>query len=211
MLLIGQYDSPFVRRVAIALRIYGVAFDHAPWSGFGDVEKIAAHNPLRRVPTLVMDDGVVMVDSLAILEVIDDLVGPERAVLARKGPDLRDHLRLSVFAAGVADKAVSLVYEKAFREGLPMWVERCRSQVGDTLTMLEAERAGRSTPWLFGETMSHADVILATMFKFVSESLDGAFDMGSFKALTAHSERCEALEVFVSCYQPYRLAMPGED
>ena len=55
MMLIGQYDSPFVRRVGIALTTYGLAFEHAPWSTFGDADKIAKHNPLRRVPTLVMD------------------------------------------------------------------------------------------------------------------------------------------------------------
>ena len=40
MILIGQYDSPFVRRVAITLKIYGLAYDHRPWSVWGDAEKI---------------------------------------------------------------------------------------------------------------------------------------------------------------------------
>ena len=57
MFLIGQYDSPFVRRTAIALRLYGIAFEHKPWSTFGDAETIAPYNPLRRVPTLVLDSG----------------------------------------------------------------------------------------------------------------------------------------------------------
>jgi len=52
MFLIGQYDSPFVRRVAIAMRFYGIAYEHRPWSTFGDADKIAPYNPLRRVPTL---------------------------------------------------------------------------------------------------------------------------------------------------------------
>jgi glutathione S-transferase len=57
MILIGQFDSPFVRRVAIAMRLYGIAFEHKPWSTFGDADKIAAYNPLRRVPTLVLEIG----------------------------------------------------------------------------------------------------------------------------------------------------------
>ena len=48
MILIGQYDSPFVRRVAIAMRLYGMEFEHRPWSVFGDAEKIAQYNPLMR-------------------------------------------------------------------------------------------------------------------------------------------------------------------
>ncbi len=62
MFLIGQYDSPFVRRVAIALRLYGLAFEHKPWSTFGDAETIAPYNPLRRVPTLVLDDGEALIE-----------------------------------------------------------------------------------------------------------------------------------------------------
>ena len=55
MMLIGQYDSPFVRRVAIALRLYELPFEHQPWSTFSDADKIAAYKPLRRVPTLVLE------------------------------------------------------------------------------------------------------------------------------------------------------------
>ena len=63
MILIGQYDSPFVRRVAIAFRLYAMAYEHRPWSTFGDAERIAQYNPLRRVPALVLDDGEVLIES----------------------------------------------------------------------------------------------------------------------------------------------------
>jgi glutathione S-transferase len=84
MILIGQFDSPFVRRVGIALRLYDLPFEHRPWSTFGDADKIAPYNPLRRVPTLVLDDGEVLIESTAIL----------------------------ALATGLGDKAVSLVYER---------------------------------------------------------------------------------------------------
>ena len=57
MILIGQYDSPFVRRVGIAMTLYGLVFEHRPWSVFGDAEKIRAFSPLTRVPTLVLEGG----------------------------------------------------------------------------------------------------------------------------------------------------------
>src|SRR5437879_13047557 len=85
MILIGQYDSPFVRRVAIAMRRYGMDYEHRPWSVFADAEKIAAHNPLRRVPTLILDDGEVLVDSWGIVDALDEAVGPERALLRARG------------------------------------------------------------------------------------------------------------------------------
>jgi glutathione S-transferase len=208
VLLIGQYDSPFVRRVAVALGLYGVAYEHAPWSTFGDADRIAEFNSLRRVPTMVFDDGFSLMDSGSILEIID--AGQKDAFLDRKGPDRRDLLRLCALAGGVADKGVSLLYEKAFREGLPMWVQRCRTQVGEGLEALEAERAARTETWLFGETISHADILMATTYRLLTEALDGAFDMAGFAALTAHSERCEAMPEFSAVYQPYMLTRPPE-
>src|SRR3982074_2935714 len=86
MILIGQFDSPFVRRVAIALRLYDLPFEHRPWSTFGDADKIAPYNPLRRVPTLVLDDGEVLVESTAILDHLDETAGPSRALIQEKGP-----------------------------------------------------------------------------------------------------------------------------
>ena len=116
MFLIGQYDSPFVRRTAIALRLYGLSFEHKPWSTFGDAEKVAAYNPVRRVPTLVLDDGEALIESGAILDHLDELVGPERAMIARSGPERRRHLRITALATGLADKSVSLVYERVLRK-----------------------------------------------------------------------------------------------
>ncbi len=63
MILIGQYDSPFVRRVAIAMRLYGLPFEHKPWSTFGDRDRLAEFNPLSRVPTLVLDNGEVAIEA----------------------------------------------------------------------------------------------------------------------------------------------------
>ena len=72
VILIGQYDSPFVRRVGVALHTYGMTYDHWPWSTFGDADKLARYNPLRRVPTLVLEDGQVLIESSAILDFLDE-------------------------------------------------------------------------------------------------------------------------------------------
>ena len=116
MILIGQYDSPFVRRVAIALRLYGLAFEHQPWSTFADADKIAPFNPLRRVPTLVLDGGEALIESTAILDYLDELVGPQKAMIAARGPQRRHALKICALATGLGDKAVSLVYERVLRK-----------------------------------------------------------------------------------------------
>ena len=211
MMLIGQYDSPFVRRVAVALKTYGFAYEHNKASVWGHSEEIAKYNPLRRVPTLVMDDRSVFMDSAAILAVLDDMVGPERASLARRGQDGRDLLRIAALASGVADKGVSLLYERVLREtAFPLWVDRCKLQIRETLDLLEAERQLRPTPWLFDEALSHADVMVATMLSFISEALAGEFEWSRWPALAAHAAAAEALAPFREARQPYRLVKPGE-
>ena len=207
MFLIGQYDSPFVRRVAIALRLYGLAFEHRPWSTFGDADKIAPYNPLRRVPTLVLDDGEALIESMIILDYLDDLVGPDKAMLPRVGAERRKHLRICALASGLGDKAVSLLYERVLRkEQLALWVERCQAQIGDVLKVLEAERAKVTTPYWLGDRIGHADVAVACVVRFTGEAHPQLFDASRYPALSAHAERCEALAPFKEIVQP--LALP---
>jgi glutathione S-transferase len=211
MQLIGQYDSPFVRRVAIALDLYGMAFEQQPWSVFRDADRLAAINPLIRVPTLVMDDGAVFTDSAAILAVLDDMVGPEKALIAATGPDRREAFRLMAMASGAADKAVSLVYEANLRESqLASWVERCRAQVAGAFDLLEAARARRKDMWLFGDDIGHADIILGTVTGFVGQALGDVFPLSNWPALAAHSARCEALAPFKAYRQDFRIAAPAQ-
>ena len=162
MILIGQYDSPFVRRVAIALRLYGLPFEHRPWSTFGDADKIAPFNPLRRVPTLVLDGGEALIESTAILDYLDELAGPEKATIAADGPERRHALKICALATGLGDKAVSLLYERVLRKDKSkVWVERCETQIGGVLDVLEKERAHVATPFWFGTRIGHADIAVA--------------------------------------------------
>jgi glutathione S-transferase len=207
MFLIGQYDSPFVRRVAIALRLYGLAFEHKPWSTFGDADRIAPYNPLRRVPTLVLDDGEALIESTIILDYLDELVGVEKAMLPRSGLERRRHLRICALATGLGDKAVSLLYERVLRkEQLALWVARCQAQIADVLAVLEAERAKVTTPYWLGTRIGHADIAVACVVRFTREAHPQLFDAASYPALAAHADRCEALAPFQEIVQP--LAPP---
>ena len=85
MILIGMFDSPFVRRVAVSLRLLEVPFEHRNWSVDRDFELIRQFNPLGRVPALVQPDGETLIDSSAILDFLDDSAGPERALLPASG------------------------------------------------------------------------------------------------------------------------------
>ena len=206
MILIGQYDSPFVRRVAIALRLYGLPFEHRPWSTFGEGDKIAPYNPLRRVPTLVLDGGEALIESTAILDYLDELAGPDKAMIAARGPERRHALKLCALATGLGDKAVSLLYERVLRKGQPskIWVERCEAQIGGVLDVLEKERAGTTTPYWFGTRIGHADIAVACVLRFTSEAHPALLDAARYPALSVHAASCEALPAFTEIVQPLK-------
>jgi len=205
MILLGQYDSPFVRRVAITLRYYGLPFEHRPWSVWGDADKIARYNPLRRVPTLLLDDGGALVETFAILDHVDELASftGARALVPRSGTARRDILRIAALAGGVADKAVTLLYSALeLMQPSPTWSERCRTQIVESLAFLETERAARTSAYWFGETLSHADIALACSYRFTLEAHPGLIERERFPNLTAQAERCEALPEFQAVYLP---------
>jgi glutathione S-transferase len=203
MILIGQYDSPFVRRVAITLHHYALPFEHRPWSVWADAEKLAVFNPLRRVPTLLLDDRSVLVETFAIIDSLDEWVGRERALLPASGPVRRDGLRIAALASGVADKAVTLLYSSLdLVKASTLWSERCRAQILDTLSVLEADRTARTTPYWLGESLSHADIALAAAYRFCREAHPTLFQPSKFPGLTAQAGRCEALPEFQRVYLP---------
>jgi glutathione S-transferase len=211
MILIGQYDSPFVRRVAIAMRLYGLGFEHRPWSTFGQGDEIAAFNPLRRVPTLVLDDGEALIESTAILDYLDEIAGADKAMIARTGPQRRQCLKICALATGLADKAVSLLYERVLRKNQQskIWVERCETQIVAVLDVLEKARAKVASPYWFGEKISHADVAVACVLRFTAEAHRQLFGPARYPALGAHAARCEALATFKEIVQP--LIPPSGD
>ncbi|MBV8681768.1 MAG: glutathione S-transferase family protein [Caulobacteraceae bacterium] len=202
MILIGQYDSPFVRRVAVALRLYGIAYEYRPWSTFGDGDRIAQFNPLRRVPTLVLDGGEALIDSFAILDHLDELAGPSRALIASSGPERRAALRVCALATGLCDKMVSLVYERALHETVsPAWTVRCEIQIGDVLEALENECARRAGAFWFGDRLGHPDIAVACALRFLDDAHPGLASRNRRPALADHAARCEAIEAFAAVSQ----------
>ena len=204
MILIGQYDSPFVRRVAVAMNLYGLAYEHWPWSVFGDAHRLAAYNPLRRVPTLLLDDGEVLIESMAILDHLDSQVEPAHRLISSAGSDRRAALRFCALATGLCDKLVSLVYERVLHEQeSEVWIARCTKQVADVLVALEQDCATLGSPYWFGSAPGHADVAMACAMRLLAEAHPDVHAAGAWPALTAHSSRCEALPAFSNVVQRF--------
>jgi maleylpyruvate isomerase len=75
MKLIGYFRSSAAFRVRIALNLKGIAVDHASRHlrrGEQRAPDYAAINPQKLVPTLVLDSGEVLTQSMAILEYLEE-------------------------------------------------------------------------------------------------------------------------------------------
>jgi glutathione S-transferase len=117
-------------------------------------------------------------------------------------------LHVCALATGLADKAVSLLYERVLRgEESKRWVERCRAQIAGVLAVLESERAKITTRYWFGDQLSHADIAVACVVRFTREAHAGLFDAARYPSLDSHAATCEALRPFQEIVQP--LAPPN--
>jgi glutathione S-transferase len=207
MLLIGMFDSPFVRRVAVSMKLLGFAFEHANWSVGKDQARIRRYSPLGRVPTLVLEDGEVLIESAAILDHLDSLVGPDRALVPITGAARREVLQLMALAIGAAEKGRELIYERIARPPQKRhepWEERCRSQMHGAFGEIERRHLQRPGRWLVGEHLTQADITLTCAWTFLHEAL--ALDEGPYPSLTALADRCEALPEFVATHMPWFAA-----
>jgi glutathione S-transferase len=198
MILIGQYDSPFVRRVGIALRLYGMPFEHNPLSSFRDAAALQAVNPLMRVPTLLLDNGEALVDSVTILDHLDEVAG-NAALLPRSGAARRGALRYMALALGVADKGVALFYERRMHAQVAdAWEARILSQITATLAVVDQSLKGE---W-FASAMTHADIAMACCWRFLSEA-HPSMGLWAYPALADHAGRMEKMAVFRDTYQAF--------
>ncbi len=206
MVLIGMYDSPFVRRVAVTLNLLGLPYEHRNWSVGRDFDLIREFNPLGRVPTLVLDDGEALIESAAILDHLDELAGPERALLPPSGETRRAALNIMAIATGAAEKGALQVYETAFRPEAKRheaWVERCAAQMHGALGELERRAKAAGAVWLVGDRLSQADVTATCAFTYLCEAVGCERGPHVYPALAALSAHCEAMPEFRSVIAPF--------
>lgn len=200
MRLIGSATSPYVRRVEVTLRLLDVPFDRDVLSTFVDHERFAAINPVLKAPTLVTDDGVVLMDSTLILEHVERVSPPARPLSPSTLIDHARHQRLLGLALAGCDKTVALVYERtqrpAERQHQP-WIDRIRDQAGAALSLLDHELRPASE-WLFGDAPMQADVTAAIVWAFMRKMAPEVRTEHDCPALAEFARRAERHPAFRS-------------
>ncbi len=207
MRLIGNFLSPYVRRVAVSLNALGMPFEMEELYVFKNPEAVREHNPVVRIPTLILDDGEVLVESYAILDAIDQMVGPKRCLTPASGKERRDVMKVTALAVASMEKAQWAFYEGRFRPKEKIhqpWIEHNERQALGGLGHLDtlAEQAGRDG-WLAGtEGMSQADITGATAYSFTRAVRPDLKIEDKVPHLAGFAERCEAMDAFRSAPLP---------
>jgi glutathione S-transferase len=197
MILIGQYDSPFTRRVGITLRHYALEFEHNPWSVFGNADDLAKINPLIRVPTLVLDSGEALIETAAIIDYLDSLVAPEKRLLSQQQTERYRTQNIVSMASGVSDMAVRLFYEQRLHDTpSDYYVKRLTRQLEQTLAVLDAKPASEGA-------MTQADIAITCMFRHLSECHPSIAGKGRYPSLEKHCAEYEAMPIFIEISQPF--------
>lgn len=200
MRLIGMLDSPYVRRCAISMKLMDVPFEHQSLSVFRTFDQFRAVNPVVKAPTLVCDDGAVLMDSTLILDYVEGRVIPERRLMPAEGAARREALRLHGLALAACEKCVQIVYEHNQRpedKRHEPWLERVTGQANAAFQELERS-AERANPWLQGEVLNASDVMVAVAWRFGQYYCEKQVAAALYPLLAAHSERAEALPEFIS-------------
>jgi glutathione S-transferase len=199
MKLIGRYDSPFVRRVGVSLHVLGLSFDHLPLSPFSQADEFRTHASIGRMPALILDDGETLIESGAILDYLDEVVGPASALIPSHGTQRRKALKLLGCATAACDKAVAINYERRRPANLIYddWIKRCRSQLVAALVELESTRL----QLVQDQPLRQIEITTGCAIGYIKRVEPDAFDVARYPSLERLTLACEARAAFSVCPQ----------
>lgn len=199
MKLVGMLDSPYVRRVAISLQLLGLDFEHQSLSVFRGFDAFSRINPVVKAPTLVCDDGTVLMDSTLILDHAEALARP-RSLMPAPLAERTRALRLIGLALAACEKNVQIFYERTLRppeSRHPPWVERATGQLRSAYAELERELA-RAPLSASRSQIGQAGVTVAVAWMFTQQSEPALVPAADHPALAALSAAAERLAEFAA-------------
>lgn len=200
MKLIGMLDSPYVRRVAISLQQLGLPFEHESLSVFGDFDTFRRINPLVKAPTLICDNGDVLIDSTLILQYVEAIAGDGKSLMPSQVDEWPRALRMIGLALAACEKSVQIVYERRLRPAEKQhapWIERVTGQLLAAYDALESAFRDRS-PDTASDTIDQAGITTAVAWTFSQQMLPEIVPAADYPLLRAFSQKAEAMAAFAA-------------
>lgn len=167
MKLVGSFTSPFVRKVRIVLSEKRIVYDFdvdIPWESG---TRVAEHNPLGKVPILIMDDGTTLYDSRVIVDYLDS-ANPVSRLMPEFNRERSMVKRWEALADGISDAATTIFLERKRPDSLQSteWISRQQKKA-----MLGLEVAARDLgdkKWCEGNVYTLADIALGCTLGYLS-------------------------------------------
>ncbi len=203
MQLIGMLDSPYVRRAAISLQLLGLPFEHQSISVFSAFDRFREINPLVKAPSLICDDGTVLMDSILITQYAEAFPQKKRSLLPTDLGELQRALRIIGLAMTACEKSVQIVYEHKLRPAEKLhepWLARVTGQLKEACKALEDEFAKRPRA-VTSATIDQATLTTAVAWYFSRNMVGDVVPESDYPALAALSRAAEALPEFAAA--PY--------
>jgi glutathione S-transferase len=150
---------------------------------------VNAHNPLGKIPTLVLDDGTALYDSRVIVEFLDSA-----SPIARLIPeDNRERVavrRWEALADGVLDAGILVRYEslRPEKERSAAWVGKQATRMRRGLAQMQADLGDK--PWCQGERYTLADIAIGCCVGWIGFRKPAGIDWrGEYKGLAKHYDK----------------------
>ncbi len=175
MKLLGSLASPYTRKVRVVLTEKKIECELEPVDVHPAENPVNAHNPLGKVPTLVLDDGTTLYDSRVIVEFLD-----ARSPINRLIPDeTRERVavrRWEALADGVLDAGLLVRYEslREKRERSKAWTDKQLARMQRAMAVMAKELEGRT--WCQGERYSLADIAVGCCLGWLAFRKPGELD-----------------------------------
>jgi glutathione S-transferase len=198
MKLIGMLDSPYVRRVAISAKRLDIPLEHESVSVFRHFELFQLINPVVKAPTLVLDDGEVLIDSTLIIDYLETLAGPNNSLMPGDPGQRLRALRLIGLALAACEKSVQLYYERNLRPAhiqFEPWVERVEGQLAAAYSALEREL--EKQPLKTDGSIDQDGITLAVAWSFTNLVVPDQVEAARFPLISTFTDYAEGLEEFV--------------
>jgi len=196
--LIGMLDSPYVRRVAVSLQLLGLPFEHRSISVFSTFEQFREINPVVKAPSLVCDDGTVLMDSTLILEHAEALAAPRKSLMPAGISERQRALRIIGLALAACEKSIQIIYERSLRPPEKLhqpWVSRVTGQLLAAYNALESELLRKP---LAIKPIDQAGVTAAVAWHFTQMTLPEIVVSKDFPALRQFSVKAEQQPEFAA-------------
>ena len=197
MILYGRNLSPFTRRVAIWCALQGRAVERRELMVAGaDFDEIKAHNPVARVPILILDDRTHLIETFAICDYLDETAPDGSRLVPERGAARMACLRRLAVANSTAEKAVAMVYERNRRpEELHWrdWQVRVAGQVQGGLA--ELDRVVPEEGWSGEDGPDGGDIAAIIAYQFVETTNPWLLEPGypRLAAFTGRGMEVEAI------------------